>query len=157
MITRRTPPALRTSIGVLLIVSLTMSAAVSAPAPPVDEGPGGWRRQMLRLLNDTREHHDLDAFRVNRPLSASALRHTRDMVHRRRVFPTENVESLVEAYGATLWAEELARGRSLGAIVRAWMNHDSTRVHLLDRRLDEAAVGILFARGRYWVTVYLHN
>jgi hypothetical protein len=56
-----------------------------------------------------------------------------------------------------VWAEELARGRSLEANVRAWLHHEDTSRHLLDPRMRHAAIGVRFANGRYWVTVYLHN
>jgi uncharacterized protein YkwD len=95
--------------------------------------------------------------RINRRLSTNAQAHTRKMIAERRVFRTANVGDLVEPYGATLWAEELARGRTLKANVRAWLNHEDTRRHLLDPRMRHAAIGVQFANGRYWVTVYLHN
>jgi uncharacterized protein YkwD len=109
------------------------------------------------MMNEARADAHLPRFRINRNLSTDALTHTRKMIAERRVFRTANVQDLVEPYGATLWAEELARGATLEENVRAWLHQADTRRHLLDPRMRHAAIGVQFAHGRYWVTVYLHN
>lgn len=147
----------RAGIGASLIVCLGAGLVVARPARQADDGPLAWRRQVLELMNDARSDTHLPRIRINRDLSRNATAHTRRMISERSVFPTENMDDLVEPYGATLWAEELARGRTIGANVRAWLNHEDTRQHLLDRRMRHAAIGVLFASGRYWITVYLHN
>jgi uncharacterized protein YkwD len=140
-----------------MLVCLTPGVASAAPEHREDEGPLAWQRQLLSMMNEARADAHLLRFRINRNLSANASAHTRRMIAERRVFGTANMDDLVEQYGATLWAEELARGRTLGANVRAWLNHEDTRRHLLDPRMRHAAIGVQFANGRYWVTVYLHN
>jgi uncharacterized protein YkwD len=139
-------------------VCLTAGLVTARPADHArDTGPEAWRREVLALMNAARANHDLAPLRINRELSDAALSHTRRMIEERRVFPTHDVSDLVDPYGATLWAEELARGRTLEANVRAWLNHADTRRHLLDARMRLAGIGVGFAHGRYWVTVYLHN
>jgi uncharacterized protein YkwD len=140
------------------IVSLTAGLVNARPSERArDAGPEEWRREVLALMNAARADHDLAPLRINRDLSEAALSHTRRMIAERRVFPTDDVSDLVDPFGATLWAEELARGRTLEANVRAWLNHADTRRHLLDARMRLAGIGVGFAGGRYWVTVYLHN
>jgi uncharacterized protein YkwD len=140
------------------IVSLTAGLVSARPSERArDAGPEEWRREVLALMNAARANHDLAPLRINRDLSDAALSHTRRMIAERRVFPTDDVSDLVDPFGATLWAEELARGRTLEANVRAWLNHADTRRHLLDARMRLAGIGVGFAGGRYWVTVYLHN
>jgi uncharacterized protein YkwD len=146
-------------VGVIagLLVCLVPSFASARPDVRPDGGPLAWRREALSMMNDARVDAHLPRLRINRGLSEDALAHTRRMIAERRVFRTANVGDLVEPYGATRWAEELARGRTLAANVRAWLNHADTRRHLLDPRMRHAAIGVQFANGRYWVTVYLHN
>jgi uncharacterized protein YkwD len=146
-------------IGVVagLLLCLSPGLASAAPEGRADSGPRAWRREVLSMMNEARTHANLRPVRINRRLSTNAQAHTRKMIAERRVFRTANVGDLVEPYGATLWAEELARGRTLKANVRAWLNHEDTRRHLLDPRMRHAAIGVQFANGRYWVTVYLHN
>jgi uncharacterized protein YkwD len=146
------------SVGASLILALTAGLVSAGPSSRTrDAGPEGWGREVLDLMNTARSRHDLAPLRVNRRLSVAALAHTRRMIAERRVFRTANMAELVDAYGATLWAEELARGSTLEANVRAWLNQADTRRHLLDPRMRHAAIGVLFANGRFWVTVYLHN
>jgi uncharacterized protein YkwD len=146
--------------GVAAVLAATLVAGPVAARPAerrTDAGPMAWRRQVLSMVNQARADAHLPRLRINRDLSRTALAHTRKMIAQRRVFRTANVDDLVEPFGATVWAEELARGRTLEANVRAWLNHADTRRHLLDERMRHAAVGVQFANGRYWVTVYLHN
>lgn len=148
----------RAGVGAALIVCLGAGLVMARPVDrAADAGPKQWRRQVLSLMNGARADAHLARLRLNWNLSRDALAHTRTMIAERRVFRTENMDALVEPYGATIWAEELARGSTLEANVRAWLNHADTREHLLDPRMRHAAIGILFASGRYWVTVYLHN
>lgn len=144
-------------VGAVLVASLVAGPVAASPADRTDAGPMAWRRQVLSMVNEARADAHLPRLRINRDLSRSAMAHTHEMIDERRVFRTANVDDLVEPFGATLWAEELARGRTLEANVRAWLNHADTRRHLLDARMRHAAVGVQFANGRYWVTVYLHN
>jgi uncharacterized protein YkwD len=151
------PRALRIGIAAGLLLCLSPGLASAARDARADSGALAWRREVLSMMNDARADADVPRLRINRNLSANAQAHTRKMVAEGRVFHTANVDDLVEPYGATLWAEELARGRTLEANVRAWLNHEDTRRHLLDPRMRHAAIGVQFANGRYWVTVYLHN
>lgn len=145
-------------VGVGLVVCLSAGLVAARPAGrATDGGPLTWRRELLSMMNEARAEARLPMFRINRGLSGAAMAHTRRMIAERRVFQTAGVDALVEPYGATLWAEELARGRTLKANLRAWLNNDDTRRHLLDPRMRHAAIGVRFAAGRYWVTVYLHN
>jgi uncharacterized protein YkwD len=140
-----------------MLLCLTPGLASAVPERAADSGPLAWRREVLSMVNEARGDAHVTRVRINRDLSRSAIAHTRKMIAERRVFRTANVDDLVEPYGATLWAEELARGRTLAANVRAWLNHADTRRHLLDPRMRHAAIGVQFANGRYWVTVYLHD
>jgi uncharacterized protein YkwD len=148
----------RAGIGAALIVCLGAGLVVARPpGHAADAGPLAWRREVLGLMNDARSDAQVPRLRINRDLSGRAMAHTRQMIAQRRVFQTENMDDIVEPYGASLWAEELARGRTLEANVRAWLNRADTRGHLLDPRMRHAAIGVLFTNGRYWITVYLHN
>jgi uncharacterized protein YkwD len=148
------------SVGALACLLVCLAPGIASARPDVrarDSGPLAWRREVLSMMNEARVDADLPRLRINRGLSRNAQSHTRKMIAERRVFRTDNVDDLVEPYGATLWAEELARGRTLEANIRAWLHHADTRRHLLDPRMRHAAIGVQFANGRYWVTVYLHN
>jgi Cysteine-rich secretory protein family len=149
--------ALRVGVTAGLIVCLGSGLASAAPLARRDAGPVSWRREVMKLMNDARARTHRPRLRINRPLSRAALAHSRRMVAERRVFRTAGVAGLVRPYGATLWAEELGKGKSLRAIVRAWLHHGDTRWHLLDARMRHAGVGVRFAHRHYWVTVYLHD
>lgn len=145
-------------VAAALVLGLTAGLVSARPADGrADGGPLAWRREVLSMVNEARADANLPRLWINRDLSNRAMAHTRKMIAERRVFRTANVDDLVEPYGASLWAEELARGRTLAANVRAWLHHVDTRRHLLDPRMRHAAIGVQVANGRYWVTVYLHD
>jgi uncharacterized protein YkwD len=149
-----------TTVPAWRAVGLAARPAAAAPirvvvhrAPASDDLVG----RMLALLNRTRVDHGLHVLRLNRPLSDDALRHSQRMVRRGRLFPTPDMAAIMDPYGATIWAENLAKGRTLGRIRDGWVANASTRVHLLNPQMSFAAIGIVRADRRLWVTLYLHD
>jgi uncharacterized protein YkwD len=166
-----TPPRRRFLFTAIVLIGTLASATrglAASTALPASTSPAGRAvtgapsqqelvGRMLALLNQTRTDHHLHALRLNRPLSEDALRHSRRMVRRGHLFPTRDMAEIMAPYDATIWAEDLAKGRALGGIRDGWVASPSTRVHLLNPNYRLAAIGIVRAHARLWVTLYLHD
>jgi uncharacterized protein YkwD len=165
-----TPPNFaRTGIALSLmtVVAVAFSTASAPASAPTDSGSAStaygdptqeeYRRRLLELVNDSRSGHDLAKLRINPGLSSNALRHTSRMVRHHHLSTTPGLAELVREYDATIWAENLAHGRTLQRIRDGWLENDATRIALLDGRFRWAAIGVVRGDGRLWVTLYLHD
>lgn len=156
----------------LILVVLAFTPPVSAAAPAhlvarsthASQGETRWhatalRDRMLWFVNDSRAAHGLPRLRLNAKLSEASWRHTTDMVRRSLLFHTSTSEmwALVRPFGATVWGENIGYAATLNRVEQLWMHSWEHRVNILNPRFHFAAVGVVHARGWFWVTLRLYG
>jgi uncharacterized protein YkwD len=117
------------------------------------------RADFLDLTNEDRAQHDLEALRLARSLSRSAIRHSRAMADRGFIFHSSEDE-LRGALQGTTWSEageNVGVGDSLDDLEDAFMASTVHRHNILARSYDHAAVGVVIRDGRVWVTVVFYG
>jgi uncharacterized protein YkwD len=112
---------------------------------------------MFELLNGMRARHQLPTFRMNASLSGDAQTHTRRMVDRNSLFHTTDLARLCTSYGASVWGEAIGYADTLRRILQLWMASPTHHALLVDRRFRRAGIGVLHARGWFWVTLDLYG
>lgn len=154
----RTRPSVVASLMVFALLSVTLVAssvqAAGRAAVPTSAEMG---QRMLALVNQARETRGLPRLTMNTRLSAEALRHSRQMARSGSITHTANLADLVRSVGGSVFGEDLGKGRGLRGIRDAWMGRTDTRRIMLDPRFHHVGLGVVHARGFYWVTLQVFN
>jgi uncharacterized protein YkwD len=163
-------------VGVAVILSLASLTIAFAPGrSPVQavEGPEAagidartaeearteLRREFLRLTNEDRAEHDRRELRLAQLVSRYATRHSGEMADAGRIFHSSEDE-LRQALAGVDWSyagENVGVGSSLENLQGAFMASPDHRANVLRRPYDHAAVGVVVARDRVWVTVVFYG
>ncbi len=128
-------------------------------APPANAGTG-YRARLLRLVNASRERHDLRKLRIDRSLSRDAMRHTRRMVRRDVVYDPRNLAKMLEDEPwERAGASVVGCADTLHRLHRAWMKHGPHRDILLSPKLRRIGIGVVQVDGQnacgrrwFWAT-----
>jgi uncharacterized protein YkwD len=112
---------------------------------------------MLQLLNQTRRSHGLPVFRLNRELSHTAWLHSKQMAYRNRLFHTYDLYSAVRAYRPSTWGENVGVAGWLKPLRKAWMQSSGHRANILKARFRRIGIGVVRARGQFWVTTIFYG
>ncbi len=112
---------------------------------------------MLRILNNTRRNFNLPVFRLNRELSHTAWLHSKRMVSANRLFHTQDLYSKLRAYRPSTWGENLGAAGSLKYVRTLWLRSSSHRHNLLKPGFRRIGIGVVWARGRVWVTATFYG
>jgi uncharacterized protein YkwD len=153
---------------VLLLASLATAFAPArseADADETDRKPvatrasepirGELRREFLALTNRDRAERDRGDVRLERAVSGYAMRHSREMADLGIIFHSTDDE-LRRALAGTGWSvagENVGVGDSLEGLQEAFMQSAHHRRNLLSGSFDRAAIGIVVAYDRVWITV----
>jgi uncharacterized protein YkwD len=133
----------------VFIVSILMVSTAAAATPAASAGVRG---RMLQRLNSVRRAHGEHPLRLCKKVSRDARRHSRVMADRGYLFHTKNVPRLLDGRPWSAWGENVARARSVGSSVRAWMRSPEHRVNILNAQFRRVGVGI-FSKGKsLWST-----
>jgi uncharacterized protein YkwD len=117
------------------------------------------REALLDLTNDDRAEHDRDDLRLARRVSRYAVEHSRAMAERGGIYHSTD-EELREALGGATWAaagENVGVGDSIDGLQDAFMASRPHRRNVLSRTYDRAAIGVVVAYDRVWVTVVFYG
>lgn len=142
----------RLSLLVLVVAVLVAGTPSTALADDL-----GRRGRMLRILNTTRRNFNLPVFRLNRELSHTAWLHSKRMVSANRLFHTQDLYSKLRAYHPSTWGENLGAAGSLKFVRTLWLRSSSHRHNLLKPRFRRIGIGVVWARGRVWVTATFYG
>jgi len=145
--------------AVLATITALMLTTGVVDAPAAGAGTG-FRVKLLRLVNASREGHDLHTLALNSSLSNDATRHTRKMLLQDRIFDPPNLQEILSRYPwDNLGAAAVGCEDSIRKLHEALMNSDVHRGILLDARLRHVGIGVIRAdeqnlcgRGSFWVT-----
>jgi uncharacterized protein YkwD len=153
-------PAYRRRILIVAVVIVAMFILSVADGPVADADGDGYRRKLLRLLNQTRANHGLGALKVDRSLSYDARVHTRKMIREDQVYDPYNLAAILSDYSwDDVGADVVGCAATLPRLHKAWMNHDAHRVILLNSNLRRVGIGAIkndarnhCGRGSIWAT-----
>ncbi len=139
--------------------SLVLALILTIPAQAATAGGRSQRFQseMLRLVNQTRNAHDLQTVQLNQHLSRKAWRHSVAMARRYVLFHTSNLWDLVRPYDARTWGENLAYADTLRRVEQLWMQSYHHRINLLNPAFRSAGIGVVRMDGWLWVTLQLYG
>jgi uncharacterized protein YkwD len=142
-------------IAITTILTLALGTALAPSATAL-----GYRGKLLKMINNARERHDLRELKIDRSFSRDAMRHTRRMVKRDRVFDPRNLDTfLSDEPWEELGASVSGCADSLRGVHRAWMQHAAHRVIMLEPKLRRIGIGVIENRaenicgkGSFWAT-----
>src|SRR5207344_2966194 len=77
---------------VLTISTILTIGIVLAPTAQAGEG---YRARMLRLVNATRDKHDLHTLRIDKSLTRDAMRHTHRMIAKNEIYDPRNLSKIL--------------------------------------------------------------
>jgi uncharacterized protein YkwD len=129
-------------------IATTIALALGTASAP-DAGALGHRGRLLKMVNVTRERHDLRRLRIDRSFSRDAVRHTRRMVTENRVFDPPNLaDYLADEPWEEIGASVSGCAGTLRGLHRAWMRHHAHRVIMLEPKLRRIGIGVIKNRSR---------
>lgn len=145
----------------IIAVATTATLLLGLIQAPAANGAGiEKQRKMLRIVNATRERHDLRLLKLDRQLSRDSLRHTRVMVRKGRIYDPPNlVEILAKYEWDDLGADVVGCGHTLRELHKILMTEALHRSIFLHPDLRRVGMGISrvnernrCGRGAYWAT-----
>jgi uncharacterized protein YkwD len=126
-----------------LVASIALVGAAPASAQTTREA------RLVAKINAARANHGLPALRTSPDLMAAARAHTVAMAGQRTLFHTPSFATIC------CWssvAENVGRGFTVRGVHRALMHSAPHRANILNGRLREVGVGVVYSGGQLWVT-----
>jgi uncharacterized protein YkwD len=114
-------------------------------------------RTMRSLINATRSSFHRVGLRLNSRLNLVASRHSARMAKLNRLHHNPN---LVKDVGDMPWkilGENVGVGNTVQTLHTAFMNSPSHRSNILRSSYRQVGIGVLFSKGRTWVTVVFYG
>lgn len=132
---RRRP---RAAITLLLSMTLTLGSLGAAPAHAET-----LRQRFLEMINETRDRHGLRPLKLSASVSRDALRHSRRMVTRDRIFHSPDLPESLDPYDWRLWAENVGCASTLSRLHRAFMKSIAHRSSILKKAFRRIGLGVV--------------
>ena len=142
------------AVAFLLLVALLWSGAAPDHARA---GGQASRSQMLRLTNADRTDADRRDLDLDQKLSRYATKHSRDMAEAGYLFHTEDLAGVLDGVDWSLGGENVGVGSSLEDLEAAFMASKPHRRNILEKKFDNAAIGVGRSDGNLWVTVIFYG
>jgi uncharacterized protein YkwD len=141
----------------LLVSGLLLFGAAGGAA--VGDEKLGPRRHMLALTNDDRTNHDRDRLTFARRLARYAKAHSQAMADDGYIYHStgDQLRRALDGYEWELGGENVGVGGSLESLEDAFMASTDHRKNILRKVYDHAAVGIVRADDRIWITVIFYG
>ena len=146
------------AIALVLSAMVVLGIAPMRQVARADERFGR-RLQMLALTNQDRRAHERNNLGFAAALSRYAKDHSRAMANEGYLYHSSD-EQLQAALGHYAWSiggENVGVGGSLDSLEDAFMASKDHRENILRPTYDHAAVGVVRAHGRVWVTVIFYG
>jgi uncharacterized protein YkwD len=146
----------RTSKPRWALVAFSTILAIGIVLAPAASGGTGYRSQVLRMVNATRDHRGLHTLRIDASLSRDAMRHTRRMIADDAIYDPRNLSRILrDEPWNNVGASVVGCADSLRELHRAFMHHAEHRLILLDPQLSRIGIGVIEddsanACGRHW-------
>lgn len=108
------------------------------------DASAGYRGRLLRMVNATRDNHDLHTLRIDTSLSGKAMHHTRRMIDADAIYDPTNLSQIMSGEPWTsVAASVVGCARGLRGLHRAFMHHAEHREILLDPKLRRIGIGLV--------------
>jgi uncharacterized protein YkwD len=145
------------SLLAILVSGLLFLGSVGGAA--VGDEKLGPRRHMLALTNTDRERHDRRDLAFAAVLARYAKSHSQAMADRGTIFHStgDQLRAALDGYEWQLGGENVGVGGSLESLEDAFMASELHRENILRKVYDHAAVGIVRADDRIWITVIFYG
>lgn len=140
-------------IWILTVSTVLTLGTVLAPAAHAGTG---YRAKLVRMVNATRERHNLRALRIDRSLSRDAVHHTHRMIRKDTIYDPPNLAAMLEDEPWTdVGASIVGCADTLRHLHLAFMHDAAHRDILLNRKLRRIGIGVIKvdtknACGRHW-------
>ena len=141
------------------LATVSTILAIGILFAPAAFAGSGYRSQVLRMVNATRDQHGLHTLRIDASLSIDATRHTRRMIADDSIYDPRNlIRILSDEPWNNVGASVVGCADSLPELHRAFMHHAEHRVILLDPQVRRIGIGVIKddsanACGRHWFWV----
>jgi uncharacterized protein YkwD len=112
---------------------------------------------MLRLTNADRTDADRRDLDLDQKLSRYATKHSRDMAEAGYLFHTEDLAEVLDGVDWSLGGENVGVGSSLEDLEAAFMASKPHRRNILEKKFENAAIGVVRSDGNLWVTVIFYG
>ena len=129
-----------------MVVTVSAILALGIAFAPAALAGGGVPSKVLRMVNATRDHHDLHSLRMDRSLTGDALRHTRRMITKNAIYDPPNLtltRILQDEPWVNVGASVVGCADTLSALHWAFMHDPPHRDILLDPRLRRIGIGVV--------------
>jgi uncharacterized protein YkwD len=145
--------------GIALALSTFLILGVAVRTDADAASTFGRRRQMLALTNDDREARDRADLAFAARVSRYAKRHSREMADKGYIFhsTTDQLRGAFSGLDWSLGGENVGVGGSLQSLEDAFMASKLHRENILRPEFSHAAIGVVRADGRIWVTVIFYG
>jgi uncharacterized protein YkwD len=140
-----------------VVVTVSAVLALGIAFAPAALAGGGSRSKVLRMVNATRNNHDLHTLRIDRSLSRDALRHTRHMIANNAIYdPTNLTRILQDEPWDVVGASAVGCADTLSALHNAFMHDPVHRAILLNSKIRRIGIGVIEvdsgnACGQHWL------
>jgi uncharacterized protein YkwD len=139
-----------------VVVTVSAILALAIAFAPGAEAGTGFRSKVLRMVNATRDKHDLHTVRIDRSLTRDAMRHTRRMIAKNAIYDPRNLSKILQDEPwDDVGASVVGCADTLRALHLAFMHHAAHRVILLNPKLRRIGIGVIKddsvnGCGRHW-------
>jgi uncharacterized protein YkwD len=142
----------------LPVVAISLAVVLTLLGSSTEAATASMRGRMLHAINHKRHAHHMHRLRLNQSLSRRAGDHTRKMIRQNRLFHS-NTPRMLSKYNWRSWGENVGCARSVGRLMRKFMNSAPHRANILGRGFRRVGIGLAVAnrrslcgRGSVWVT-----
>jgi uncharacterized protein YkwD len=117
------------------------------------------RGDFLALTNEDRAERDRADLRVARAASRYATQHSREMAELGVIYHSteDELRGALEAADWSVAGENVGVGASLEGLQRAFMESPVHSRNVLNGSFDHAAIGVVVAYDRIWITVVFYG
>lgn len=137
-----------------MAVLLTLSILVEdAATPPPAEAVTTSERAMRTLINRSRDAAGVRRLQFRTRLIRNARTHSQRMARAGSIFHNSSLGSQLDYTGWHVLGENVGVGATMRSLHNAFMNSPPHRANNLDSEYTEIGVGVVWARGRAWITV----
>ena len=108
-------------------------------------------RSFSKRINESRVNHHVGRLKLDPQLSRVAIKQTRSMVDKNKLYHTPNLGNRVTRW--TMLAENVGYGHTVRSLHKMFMDSSGHRANILNRQYEYVGVGAKEAHGWLWVTV----
>jgi uncharacterized protein YkwD len=143
----------------LVLAGLLMSGFIAVRTDANAQERHGRRRHMVALTNEDRVRRDRDELSFVERVSRYARQHSAAMAVRGQIFHSsaDQIRRALDGRRWSLAGENVGVASSLEDLQGAFMSSKLHRQNILRPEFSRAAVGVVKADGRLWVTVIFYG